>query len=136
MTQIETLHQVYCQHTGLEVQCTMFRLLSWEAFIKRGFTADDLRVVCKSLRREVDRGKRGYGSLSFHLLVGDLEYFEERLAEIRALQRKSKFSWGKADVLRATGREGEPKQAEAKPAKDVVEGLKIAEKLRNFKNEL
>lgn len=131
---IEELHQIYCEQTGLEIKCTMFRLLAWEAWIKRGFTKDDLKLVCRGLRKAVDRGKRTIGCMSFHLLICDLEYFEERLAEFRSYQRKPKFNPGKADVLRASGRPDEPEQPPAKPAAEI--GHKIAERLRNFKNKL
>jgi hypothetical protein len=114
----------------------MFRVLAWDAFIKRGFSNDDLRLVCKSLRKQVDRGKRSFGSLSFHRLIVDLDNFEELLAEFRALQRKPVFGWGKMEALKSTGRPVEPESPPAKPAKDVIKGLGIAQKLRDFKDKL
>ena len=135
-SKIETLHEAYCEDTRLFVSCTMFRLLAWEAWAKRGFTLDDLRLVCRGLRRAVDNGKRTIGCMSFHLLICDLEYFEERLAEFRSYQRKPKFSPGKAAVLKDTKRPDEPAPKPPAPIKDVLHGLKIAERLREFKKKL
>jgi hypothetical protein len=114
----------------------MFRVLAWDAFTKRGFTNDDLRLVCKNLSKQVNKGKRSMGCMSFHRLIVDLDSFEELLAEFRALQRKPIFGWGKRDVLEATGRPAEPDPPQAKPAKDVIKGLGIAQKLRDFKDKL
>lgn len=136
MTKIEELHEAYCEDTRLLVKCTMFRLLAWEAWQKQGFTLDDLHVVCRGLRRAVDNSKRTIGCMSFHLLICDLEYFEERLAEYRSYQRKPKFAPGKADVLKATKRPDEPAPQPAAPIKDVIKGLKMAEQLREFKKRL
>lgn len=133
---IEQLHRSYCELTRLDVACTLFRHFTWEAFLARGFNDSDLVLVCKSLRRDVDKGKRTIGSMSFHRLVGDLEYFEELLAEFRSLQRKPRFATGKASVLAATQRPAEPVQPGAKKAKDVVRGLSIAERLRQFRKGL
>lgn len=133
---IEDLHRIYCDETRLAVTCTVHRMMTWEYWQRRGWSEKDLRDVCRYMRRGVDKGRRSIGCLSFHLLIADLEYFEERLAEVRSFDRKPKFAPGKTDVLKASGRAPEPPQQPAKPAGDVVKGLKIAERLRQFKNKL
>lgn len=133
---IEQLHKIYCEETRLEVSCTLHRHMTWDYWQRRGFTEKDLRDVCRYIRKQVDKGRHSIGCLSFHLLIADLEYFEEKLAEVRSFERKPRFTPGKADALKATGRPAEPAQRPARKVVDVANGLKIAEQLRNFKEKL
>jgi hypothetical protein len=132
---IEALHRTYCEQTKLELQLTLQRIYQWEMFALH-FTEPDLYLVCRSLKFQVDQGKRSPTALYFRRLIGDLENFEEYLAHFRALKRKPHYDPGKVKVLKATGRETEPKPAEAKSAGSVLEGLKIAQQLRDFKEKL
>jgi hypothetical protein len=133
---IEQLHRIYCDETRLQVSCSLHRHMAWDYWQQRGFTEKDLRDVCRYMRKAVDRGRHSIGCLSFHLLIADPDYFEEKLAEVRSFERKPKFNPGKADVLKATGRPSEPAQSPAKPVLDVMKGLKIADALRKFRDKL
>lgn len=134
--QIRQLHQTYCEQTGLEIICNMGRRYFWEVFLQRGFTMDDLILVCRNLRRQVKDGRRNMGCLFFTRLLGDLDVFEEFLAEFRALQRKPRFPIGKAQVLNDTRRKAEPATSPPRKARDVLKGLQIADQLRQFRNKL
>jgi hypothetical protein len=72
----ETMHWHYCRESRMQIQYTMQRHYVWEAFLARGFTADDITLVCQALK-----GKRD--ALSFRTLISDLEFFEESLAAAR-----------------------------------------------------
>src|SRR5215831_5817617 len=113
----------------------MQRHYGWEMFRAR-FTADDLALVCRELRKRVKDGKRNIASLAFRFLVLDLDSFEELLAECRAVQRKPFTDSGKAAVLRATGRPDESPTPPAQSAGVTLERSKLAAQLREFKKTL
>ena len=119
-TQIPILHESYCRETGLHIQCTTSRMYQWEVFLFRKFTLADLVVVCQGMKRQVTAKRRLMACLSFHRLIGDLENFEELLAEYRALGRAPKLDHGKAEVLRATGRTANPPHKEARSTKEII----------------
>jgi hypothetical protein len=133
---IRKLHTTYCQETGLQIALPVSRHILWEAFLARGFTTNDLTLVCRSLRRQISNGDRRMACLRFTTLIGDVDNFEELLAEFRALQRKPTYAPGKAQVLRATGRESEPKQSDAQKAQTLLERTQLAERLREWKKQL
>lgn len=131
---IKKCHDTYCA-LAFPLDLTMQRIYVWEAFLAR-FKEEDLSYLLRKLNRDIKSGKKGSYSISFRILLGNLDLFEELLAEYRALERKPRYAAGKVDVLKATGRESEPKQADAKPAGTVIEGLKIAQQLRDFREKL
>lgn len=99
---IEELHALYVQLTGLVVRLDMQREGVWWEFIRRGNDAQGLREVVAHLRRGISQGKRNVGALKFSNLIGQVDFFEEDLAE--ALQaariRKSKGDPARNQVLR------------------------------------
>ena len=117
---IPTLHKLYCQLTGLILRLDMDRERMWFEWCRRGFTADDLCAVIAHIRQGIKTGKRNPGALKFSNLIGNLDYFEEDLALIRATRRTPRPELGRAAVLRATGR---PPAAAPPPAKKVDEIL-------------
>lgn len=131
------LHLIYIRETGLSIAYSMQRHYAWEAFRTRGFTDDDLTLVCRTLRKRVKKGFRQIASLSFRFLVEDLDSFEELLAECRALQRRpTPMHVNKADVLRATGRSAEPTLPEPVSAATALERTDLAQRLNQFKKKL
>lgn len=78
---IAELHDAYCQATGFNLPLRFDRQRVWFEFEKAGFTAEDLRLVVRWIRRQIERGASGYvnGSLRFTTLVIRLDEFEEKL---------------------------------------------------------
>ena len=78
---ISSLHAAYCQATGFDLPLRFDRQRAWFEFDKAGFTAEDLRLVVRWIRRQIDRGASGYasGSLRFSTLILRLDEFEEKL---------------------------------------------------------
>jgi len=132
---VEQLHETYCSETGLEVPCTMFRLLAWDSFIHRNHNRDQLITVCRHLQKQVKNGRRSIGCLAFHLIVCDLEFFEEQLAEANALARKPQYSPGKAQVLRDSQRLPDPPPPQEQSAATLIERLKLSKQLREWKQK-
>src|SRR6185369_10990203 len=104
LEKIKRLHAAYCALTGMQVALDMVREGTWFEFCRKGFTEDDLRAVVRSIRAGIADGKRNPGALKFSNLVGQLDFFEEDLAMVRAQDRGRKSAVGgqKAEVLRAT----------------------------------
>jgi len=127
-------HQVYCRLTGYQIDFTMQRLYAWEPWCLK-FDEKETALIIQHNQRKGRYGR----SLLFHNFIGgpnSVAFAEEDLQEIR--QRKpARLDPGKERVLRSTGRDPEPKQAEAKPVGDVMkESAKLAAMLRQFRSEL
>jgi hypothetical protein len=130
------LHRLYCAQSGLELGYSMLRHFQWQAFVARGFTADDLTLVLVNLRRYIQQHRLGRGCLSFHRLIGDLETFEEYLAEFRALRRKGSYCKQKQQALRATGRPDEPAPNPPKSAKQVLERADLTKAFADLRKKI
>lgn len=76
---IASLHECYVRLSGFTIRLDAMRERSWFEFISAGFTFEDLRVVMKYLRKEINSGKRNLGALKFSNLVQQLDRFEEDL---------------------------------------------------------
>lgn len=104
-TLVQSLHTAYTQLTGLEIGLDFYREACWAAFISKGFTQDDLKMVIFSIKKGIETRERKPGALKFRNLIVNLDWFEEDLAEIRAKRRGHvPIDPAKAEVLRATGR--------------------------------
>ena len=119
---IENLHALYGQLTGLIIPLDMQRESMWFEWQRRGHGAPELREVVAHLRRGIREQKRNPGALKFRNLIGMPDYFEEDLAEARASRRayQARPQGDLASVLKASGREVQPK-GEAKSAAEIVE---------------
>jgi len=101
--QIVKLHQLYISLTGMVVGLDGWREHVWFDYIKKGFTGDDLRLTVANLNRKRARGEKVRG-FKFSNLIGNMDYFEEDLAEARIAARVPKQDCGRAEALRASGR--------------------------------
>jgi hypothetical protein len=142
--EIRELHERYKMLTGLVVPLDMHREYLWMEFLRRGLTGQDLAVVVRAIRRGVAEGSRNRGALRFHNLIGQIDYFEEELAEAASQTRKSEVRSPKSEILRATGREGQSAKAEVRSVgsvaavvtSDPVKAEKALEELRKLKGSL
>lgn len=108
LTQIGALHAAYVEITGMELRCEYSRMSAWQEFIHRGFTLDDLKMVCFEIRRGFSTGARHPGAFKFHNLIVNIEYFEEELAMAKANMRSRRPPMTEKDkILKQTGRQTE-----------------------------
>lgn len=141
LTQIGALHAAYVELTGMEVRCDYSRISSWQEFIHRGFTLDDLKMVCFEIRRGFSTGARHPGAFKFHNLIVNIEYFEEELAMARANMRSRRPPMTERDrILKQTGRQTETTST-ARTVGTVIqalspEGQKAAEEFAALKSKL
>lgn len=122
--QIQQMHAEYVRLTGYEVTL-MGREYVWWEWLKRELTLADLRALVADTRSKIGRGELTMASLQFRNLIGQVDYAEEKIAELRARQRgRRPVVPDRESVLRQTGRmtQSQP-QAEPRPAADVVAKL-------------
>ena len=118
---IKRLHTVYEQVSGLPVQLSLNRMWAWEAWIAKGWTETDLRLVMGHLKRRSSAAPVwAKMNMMFTKFVADPERFEELLSEARAIARVPKVEPEKAAVLRATHRPNEPEPNKAKTADQIM----------------
>lgn len=133
---IPELHSLYVSLTGQAIRLDMAREHEWYHWTLRGFTPDDLRLMVAHLKREIAAGKRNHGALKFRNLIVNLDWFEEDLAEAKALARRPKVDPARADALRATGRSPADPPPAAKSTAEIMAASKAFEQFRNLKNQL
>lgn len=132
---IQELHSAYCDSTKMSIELTMSRIFQWQAWQARGWGKAELRLVVQSLHRKIAAGKKWASALTFRRLIGDLEGFEEELADARALARRPRPGAREA-VLRATGRGCPSCQNTARRIRDIVAEQKALAALRALKESL
>ena len=126
LSRIPKLHALYCGITNRSIRLLAHQEASWVAWINRGFAEDDLRVVAKAILNGIKNGTRNPGALKFHNLIGDLDGFQDDLAQVHAMRPKPPMNANRAAVLRPTGRSGEPPSKDAVPVAVVLAGLRKA----------
>jgi hypothetical protein len=143
---VKRLHEVYQLLTGLVVPLDSWREHQWFELVRKGVGEAELRLVIAHIRRGIGAGTRNRGALRFHNLIGQVDYFEEELAEATAVNRRARGDTARESVLRATGREGEvrsPKsevrsisQVAAVVVGDPEKAAAALDELRNLKASL
>lgn len=118
---VKPLHDAYCRLSGMQIQLTMSRLMSWEQWLAHGWTEQDLAAVIGLIRRKIKLGQRWTSSLHFRNLIENRDVFEEDLAEARSERQFRKQFTPRNQALAATGRPAE--QTGERPARSVGEIL-------------
>ncbi len=77
-SQIQELHQTYCQLTGQNLSLRFDRERLWYEFLRAGFTKADLTQVVVYLQKEIRHTRRNVGALKLSNLL-QLDRFEEDL---------------------------------------------------------
>lgn len=91
--QIRRFHDCYRKVSGWDVGALKAicdpREHLWSAFIRQGFTIDDLDFVIVHLNRQIKAGERNPGSLRLSTLIEPI-HFGEELGRAKAEARNSK----------------------------------------------
>ncbi|MCE5278877.1 MAG: hypothetical protein LLG03_12715 [Planctomycetaceae bacterium] len=139
MTPIPQLHALYVTLTGMDIRLDPSREYDWFQWTQAGFTADDLQLLVAEIKRGIRDQTRRPAALKFRNLIGDLQRFEEDLAEARARARAFRPDPARASVLRSTGRpaaDASPAPAPARTAEQILADNKAFEQFRSLKNKL
>lgn len=128
-TPIDLLHAAYVRLTGLDIRLDLagYRASLWHTWAHQGWGEPELAIVIKFIQRCIRNNDRGFnaGSLRFNRLIGQIDTFEELLAEARATGRPAPSTNPARDsILRATGRPtpGQGSTA-ARPAGQIAHAL-------------
>jgi hypothetical protein len=135
---IIALHAIYIQLTGLTLPLDMHRESVWYEWQRRGHGERELRDVVAHIRQGIASQRRNPGALKFSNLIGQPDYFEEDLAEARAMARarSARHQGAKAVALRSTGREICVQKTEARTAAEIIAAEKAFENFRALKGKL
>lgn len=133
---IESLHQTYLDYSGMICVLHTARYFPWEAWLERGFTEADLKLVIRHIKNEINDHRRTMAALKFSNLIQDADRFEEDLSVARALARRPKPDYERTRVLQATGRTETVTTTNAVPIKDVLAGMKAFEAFKALKENL
>lgn len=121
---VQAFHSAYCESTGIEISLRPEREMVWCAFIKEGFTIDDVRLVGEWLRSKVRREERNVGCLKFTNMISRFDDFEQELALCKAEMRNFKPAPTEKDkTIRAFRPETSelPAKATARSSKAVID---------------
>lgn len=130
---ITSIHSLYCSLTGFQLALDMHREAVWFDYLRR-FTADDLRTVVRHLKQQAKQG-RAARSLKFRSLIVNLDYFEEDLAEARAVARGTNPYTDRDSVLAATGRI-DTNTPLPRSAHQILAAMKAAQEFSRLKETL
>lgn len=121
-------HRAYCEAAKCQLVLSTDRLYWWQVWMVRGFTVEDLRLVCCYLWAEIRADRRRPGSLKFSNLIQEVDRFEEDLAFARQWTKKQRAPVSAKDrTLEQWRGQGQAKPTQpAKPVKDYIAALRRA----------
>jgi hypothetical protein len=148
-SQIAAFHSEYERLTGYRI-ALMGREWCWFEWLKRDLTLTDLRLLVADTKTKIARGELTSASLQFRNLIGQVDFAEEKIADLRVRRRVPTMDASRASILRQTGRsdspspsgrgrgEGERTAAEvvAKLTQDPAAAERAFKELQQLKNNL
>lgn len=109
---VKGVHIVFCHETGNPISLTLHRMMIWQAWLRHGWTADDIKTTVRYIRKRYfnpDRPQIVKGMLHFSRLIEQPETFEEYLMDAKADQRNARPApTQRTQALKAVGREEKP----------------------------
>lgn len=122
--EIAALHLAYCQGTGMALPLDAAREMQWYEVWRRGIRAQDVRELIRLMKWK-KRNDQPVRSLTFRNFVGNADYLEEDIAEMRARQRSAPREQteksDRAAVLKASGRASAPEPPQGRPVGAVLD---------------
>lgn len=128
--EINSLHQAYCQATGMELALLPASERWWYEAVKAGMQIEDIQLVVKDRQKRVKNGRRHKESLLLRNFIGSDEAIQsvmEESAAIRALKRAMSMHAKAEHALREFRKT--PVERDAKACRSVGEVLKTMTKL-------
>jgi len=116
---IRALHSAYQSATGFDIALDFQRESQWYEAWKRGIRAQDITALIGLMRWKA-KHDQPVRSLKFRTFVGNADYLEEDVQEMRARKRVVLPNAAKATVLQATGRPVAPEPPKAKSVADLL----------------
>lgn len=122
------MHEAYCQASGFVLPLDAAREMQWFEVWRRGIRASDIASLIGYMKWK-KRKERPVRSIVFRNFVGNPDYLEEDVAEMRARQRSTPMQrqerTERAAVLRTSGREPVQAPPAAKTAEQILEEQRL-----------
>lgn len=122
---VKGIHITYCQESGNAISLTLHRMMIWQAWLRHGWTSEDLKATIRYIRKRYynrDRPQIVAGMIRFSRLVEQPETFEEYLCDACADARNApKPPTQRDSVLKAAGRVEPEGNGEIKTPAHVLE---------------
>lgn len=131
--QIEALHALYCQLSGFNLRfIPMHHDRFWYAWIKAGFTEDNLRTVIAWIADGIAKERWTPSRMRFSYLIERPEAFAMELAEAQAVSRNKKAPPSPRERAVESLRPTAPNhvhtrlESTARPISEVIAAMRIA----------
>lgn len=122
--QIAQMHAEYERLTNYRI-ALMGREWCWFEWLKRDLTLADLRLLVADTKTKIARGELTSASLQFRNLIGQVDFAEEKIADLRVRRRVPQRDASRDSVLRQTNRlnpDPQPPTTE-RPAGEIIQKL-------------
>lgn len=106
----------------------------WHAWTAMGWTEPDLRLVVNHLKRLIRLERRRPESLKFHNLIGNVDSFNEDLADARAESRVKPVT-PRDRILAQTGRIANNVTANVRTAAEIMAGNQAFQNFKLWRGE-
>lgn len=127
--EINAIHAAYQRATGVTLALLPSFERWWFDALQSRMSPADVELVIHARIIAIEKGDRHPPCLYLRNICGSEEAIGDVMNEaaaIRAKQRKPKFSKGKAEVLRATGRPVEPETQGVRHISEVIAAMRDA----------
>jgi hypothetical protein len=132
---VVAIHAYYCRLTGHDLELNFEREHFWMLWLHHRWTAADLALVVRAIKKAIIARERKPAALLFRNLIGDTGRFEEDLSHYRALARMPRRDPGRSRALAATGRSEETINT-ARSVADIIAGEQAFAAFRALKETL
>ncbi len=126
--EVNSLHKSFCEVSGQELPMLPSFERGWLAAHLSGMTPDMVRAVWKKRSQGIRLGDRKEASTYLRAFCSEndevIGWIVQEYAAIKAKERIRVLPKGKAEVLRATGRDASPQGNPTVTSAEVVERLK------------
>lgn len=133
--QLKPYYEAYIKASGLPIKFTLGMRYYFERLHFEGFSPTDVSMVISYIKRRIKSGRRERESLLPRNALADTDKFSEDLSMARSDLRsiQSRPSQAKQSVLNSTGRPFVPPENTMSVHQVMVERLKMADMLKNWK---
>lgn len=126
---INAIHEAFCAAVGYQLPMMQKHERGWYDALKYGMTPDDVKLVVKNRQARIKIGVRRDECIFWRNIAGTEDAIADVIEEAAALRAKMRikvYPASKAQALRATGRDSEPEQSNAKPIGEYIEAMRKA----------
>lgn len=125
-SEINSLHQAYCEVQGVTLRMLPAHERWWFNAKQSGMTPEDIRLLIPYRRSRQRQGVRHEESMYLRNIIGSDEAIASAMEEVAMLRAKRRIKTvppGKAEVLKATGRDATPETQGVRSVAEVIKAM-------------